>query len=89
MSHRVCLYNANSIRHDGRRCRRMSAATYTGIPGDDRFFAVFSPVDVMAPAWAAASRVTGNESDGGVIELFPVTEKPSDVPLSNFVPWTN
>jgi hypothetical protein len=61
----------------------------TGIAGDTRSFAVLAPVDLMSPAWAAASRLTGNPADGGVIELYPVTEKPSDVPAANFVPWTN
>lgn len=88
MTYRVCLYTDASIRSDGRKCRRIPAATYTGNPSDDRFFAAFAPVDVYAPASAAASRITGNSSDGGVIELYPVTEKPSDVPIANFVPWT-
>lgn len=89
MAYRVCLYDAAAIAADGRRCRRINAAAYTGIAGDTRSFAILAPVDLMSPAWAAASRVTGNPADGGVIELYPVTEKPSDVPAANFVPWTN
>jgi len=50
---------------------------------------IVAPVDNQALAWAAASRVTGDPADGGVIELYPVTEKPSDLPAANFVPWTN
>ncbi|MGH1571385.1 hypothetical protein ACRAWG_12650 [Methylobacterium sp. P31] len=49
---------------------------------------IVQPVDNQAPAWAPASQVTGNSADGGVIELYPATEKPSDVPAVNFVPWT-
>jgi hypothetical protein len=88
MGYRCCLYTNSSITADGRRCRRFPAAAYTGVVGDTRFFAIFAPVDLMSPAWAPASQVTGNATDGGVIELYPVTEKPSDVPLANFVVWT-
>lgn len=87
MAYRCCLYTNASITADGRRCRRFPAAAYTGVDGDTRFFAIFAPVDLMSPAWAAASRVTGNPADGGVIELYPATEKPSDVASANFVPW--
>lgn len=89
MAYRVCLYDRPAVTADGRRCRLFNAAAYTGIVGDTRSFMIVAPVDNQAPAWAAASRVTGNPSDGGVIELYPVTEKPSDVPAANFVPWTN
>lgn len=88
MAYRVCLYSGASLTIDGRPCRRWPAAAYTGIPNDQRYFAIVRPVDNMAPAWAPASAVTGNPADGGVIELYPVTEKPSDVPAGNFVVWT-
>lgn len=89
MAYRVCLYDVAALTADGRRGRRVNAAAYTGIAGDTRSFLIISPADLMAPAWAAASRVTGNSADGGVVELYPVTEKTSDVPAANFVPWTN
>ncbi len=89
MAYRVCLNDTAAVTADGRRGRRFNAAAYTGIAGDTRSFLIVSPSDLMAPAWAAASRVTGNPPDGSVIELYPATEKPSDVPAANFVPWTN
>lgn len=89
MAYRVCLYAQPAVTADGRRCRLVNAAAYTGIVGDTRSFMIVAPVDLMAPAWAPASQVTGNPNDGGVIELFPATEKPSDVPAANFVPWTS
>ena len=87
MGYRVCLYSAQSLLIDGRPCRRWPAAAYTGVPNDQRYFAIVQPVNLMSPAWAPAAQVTGNPADGGVIELYPVTEKPSDVPAGNFVQW--
>ena len=87
MGYRVAVYDAPAILSDGRRCRRFNAAAYTGVVGDTRSFLILAPVDLMAASWAAASRVTGNPADGGVIELHAPTEKPSDVPIANFLPW--
>ncbi|MGU3387749.1 hypothetical protein ACLBYG_24800 [Methylobacterium sp. D53M] len=87
MGYRVCLYSAQSLLIDGRPCRRWPAAAYTGIANDQRYFAIVQPVNLMSASWAPASAVTGNPADGGVIELHASTEKPSDVPLSNFIPW--
>lgn len=87
MGYRVPLYSAAALTIDGRPCRRWPAAAYTGVANDQRYFMIVQPVNTMAPAWAPAAQVTGNPADGGVIELYPVTEKPSDVPAANFVPW--
>ena len=89
MPWKVCLYNQPAVTADGRRCRLVNAANYTGIVGDTRSFMVLASVDIMSPSWAPASRATGNPSDTGVIELYGPLEKPSDVPATNFVPWTN
>lgn len=87
MAYRVCVYDAPAILSDGRRSRRFNAAAYTGIVGDTRSFLIVAPVDLMSASWVAASKVTGNLADGGVIELHAPTEKPSDVPIANFLPW--
>ncbi|MEE7489433.1 hypothetical protein [Methylobacterium oryzae] len=87
MSYRVALYSAQALLIDGRPCRRWPAAAYTGIANDQRYFAIVQPVDIMSASCVPASDVTGNPADGGVIELHAPTERPSDVPLSNFIPW--
>lgn len=87
MAYRVALYSAAALTIDGRPCRRWPGAAYTGIANDQRYFAIVQPVNLMSASWAPASAVTGNPADGGVIELHAPTEKPSDVPLSNFIPW--